>query len=105
MHIEPVTEKEKASWPKDVIVPLKQPFIDERSEIQPLVDAVMKSCLLITSKQGTVRAKHYHKTDWHYCYVLSGRRAMDSLDLAVDVTSVLSRCAAGLVADDGAPRG
>ena len=72
MHIEPVTEKEKASWPKDVIVPLKQPFVDERGEIQPLVDAVMKSCVLITSKQGTVRANHYHKTDWHYCYVLSG---------------------------------
>jgi dTDP-4-dehydrorhamnose 3,5-epimerase-like enzyme len=32
----------------------------------------MKSCVLISSKKGTVRANHYHKTDWHYCYVLSG---------------------------------
>ena len=30
---------------------------------------------MITSKKGTVRANHYHKTDWHYCYVVSGRIA------------------------------
>jgi quercetin dioxygenase-like cupin family protein len=29
--------------------------------------------LLITSARGTVRANHYHKTDWHYCYFLSGK--------------------------------
>ena len=32
----------------------------------------MKSAVMITSKRGTVRANHYHKTDWHYCYVVSG---------------------------------
>ena len=32
----------------------------------------MKSSVLITSNVGAVRANHYHKTDWHYCYVLSG---------------------------------
>jgi uncharacterized RmlC-like cupin family protein len=32
----------------------------------------MESCVLITSKKGTVRANHYHQTDWHFCYVLSG---------------------------------
>jgi dTDP-4-dehydrorhamnose 3,5-epimerase-like enzyme len=55
-----------------VIVPLEEPFADDRGAIQPLVDADMKSCVLISSKKGTVRANHYHKTDWHYCYVLSG---------------------------------
>lgn len=69
---QPTTEKEKASWPRDVIVPLEPAFADDRGAIQPLVDADMKSCVLITSKKGTVRANHYHKTDWHYCYVLSG---------------------------------
>ncbi len=49
------------------------PFVDARGAIQPLVDEDMKSCVLISSKQGTVRANHYHKTDWHYCYVLEGR--------------------------------
>jgi dTDP-4-dehydrorhamnose 3,5-epimerase-like enzyme len=33
----------------------------------------MESCVLISSKKGTVRANHYHRTDWHYCYLLSGR--------------------------------
>ncbi|MDP7182764.1 MAG: cupin domain-containing protein [Alphaproteobacteria bacterium] len=72
VKIEPVTEEEKKRWPKDVIVSLADPFVDARGAIQPLVDEDMKSCVLISSKQGTVRANHYHKTDWHYCYVLKG---------------------------------
>ncbi|MFQ5760329.1 MAG: cupin domain-containing protein [Acidiferrobacterales bacterium] len=72
MDIKPVTEKEKASWPKEVIVDLESPFVDDRGGIQPLVDIDMKSCVLISSKKGTVRANHYHKTDWHFCYVLKG---------------------------------
>ena len=32
----------------------------------------MKSSVLISSNTGSVRANHYHKTDWHYCYVLYG---------------------------------
>jgi len=55
-----------------VIVPLPPPFEDARGVIQPLVDMDMKSCVLISSKAGSVRANHYHKTDWHFCYVLSG---------------------------------
>ena len=56
----------------EVIVKLENPFIDGRGEIQPLVDSLMKSAVLIHSKANTLRANHYHKTDWHYCYVLSG---------------------------------
>ncbi len=73
VKIDPVTEEEKARWPKEVIVPLLDPFVDARGAIQPLVDEDMKSCVLISSKKGTVRANHYHKTDWHYCYVLVGK--------------------------------
>ncbi len=72
IDIKPLTDEEKASWPDGVVVPLEEPFADDRGAIQPLVDADMKSCVLISSKKGTVRANHYHKTDWHYCYVLSG---------------------------------
>ncbi len=54
------------------IIKLENPFIDERGKIQPLVDSLMKSAVLIYSKAGSLRANHYHKTDWHYCYVLSG---------------------------------
>ncbi|CAA7621655.1 cupin domain-containing protein [Magnetospirillum sp. UT-4] len=72
MKIRPVTAEERAEWPKTVVVPLEKPFVDERGSIQPLVDVPMESCVLISSKKGTVRANHYHQTDWHYCYVLDG---------------------------------
>ena len=72
MKIKPVTQEERESWPTEVIVSLEKPFADARGGIQPLVDTTMESCVLISSVEGTVRANHYHKTDWHYCYVLSG---------------------------------
>ena len=53
-------------------VVLSDRYKDDRGEIVALVDRDMKSAVLITSKKGTVRANHYHKTDWHYCYVVSG---------------------------------
>ena len=70
--IDPLTEEEKASWPQDPLVPLEKPYVDARGAIQPLVDEMMKSAVMIESKQGSLRANHYHKTDWHYCYVVAG---------------------------------
>lgn len=72
VKIRPVTEAERKLWPNEVIVPLEAPFVDARGSIQPLVDLPMESCVLISSRKGTVRANHYHKTDWHFCYVMSG---------------------------------
>jgi quercetin dioxygenase-like cupin family protein len=72
INIKPVTEKERRRWPKEVIVALEEAHVDARGDIQPLVDLPMESCVLIRSKKGTVRANHYHQTDWHFCYVLSG---------------------------------
>ncbi len=63
---------DKEDWPDKPIVTLEKPFVDERGNIQPLVDKLMKSAVLIESKKGSLRANHYHKTDWHYCFVLSG---------------------------------
>jgi quercetin dioxygenase-like cupin family protein len=71
--IRPLSDAEIALFPKSVIVPLAAPFADSRGDIQPLVDETMESAVLISSRKGTVRANHYHKTDWHYCYVLEGR--------------------------------
>ena len=71
-RIRPLSAEEKASFPTEVSVPLPPPFADARGSIQPLVDVTMESCVLISSRKGTVRANHYHRTDWHYCYVLSG---------------------------------
>lgn len=70
--IKPVTDEERAGWPKGIKVELAKAFEDDRGAIQPLVDVTMESCVLIHSKPGSVRANHFHKTDWHYCYVLSG---------------------------------
>lgn len=70
--VRPVTDEEKKSWPKEVIVELERPFMDARGRILPLVDLPMESCVLIESRKGSVRANHYHQTDWHFCYVLSG---------------------------------
>ena len=72
MSIREVTEAEREKWPREVLVRLEKAFADARGEIQPLVDLTMESCVLITSRKGSVRANHYHQTDWHFCYVLSG---------------------------------
>jgi len=71
LDIDHVADEDK-NWPEKVIVPLEKPFVDDRGAIQPLVDRMMKSAVMIESKKGTLRANHYHKTDWHYCYVISG---------------------------------
>ena len=72
MKIDPLTEEEKRTWPKNPLVGLEKPFVDVRGAIIPLVDRDMKSAVLIESKKGSLRANHWHKTDWHFCYVLSG---------------------------------
>ena len=69
----PLTKKEQEEWPSSPLVNLEKPFVDVRGSIQPLVDLMMRSAVMIESKAGSLRANHYHKTDWHYCYVLSGQ--------------------------------
>lgn len=59
-------------WPKEVVISVEKPYVDARGVIQNLVEADIRMAVVITSKKGAVRANHYHKTDWHYCYVLSG---------------------------------
>ena len=68
----PLTKQEMEQWPSSPIVNLEKPFVDVRGSIQPLVDLMMRSAVMIESKAGSLRANHYHKTDWHYCYVLYG---------------------------------
>ena len=63
---------EKQLWPKEALVKLPNAHSDERGWIQPLCDLNMKSASLIFSKKNSWRANHYHKSDWHYIYVLSG---------------------------------
>jgi len=72
MKIDPISKEEMETWPSKPLIDLHTPFVDKRGSIQPLVDLMMKSAVMIESKAGSLRANHYHKTDWHYCYVISG---------------------------------
>ena len=57
----------------DVVIPLPPPFVDDRGVIQNLVEGAFGSVIVITSRAGAIRANHYHKTDYHYCWMQSGR--------------------------------
>ena len=63
---------DNSMWPEKNRIDLEKSFKDERGYIQPLVNFPMKNLSLISSKKGVVRSNHYHLTDWHYMYVLSG---------------------------------
>jgi dTDP-4-dehydrorhamnose 3,5-epimerase-like enzyme len=63
---------DETMWPKTGVVELDPPHVDDRGSIQSLVNFPMKNISLISSKKDTVRSNHYHLTDWHYMYVLSG---------------------------------
>ena len=63
---------EEGMWPETGLVELDPAHSDERGAIQSLVNFPMKNLSLISSKKGSVRSNHYHLTDWHYMYVLSG---------------------------------
>ncbi len=56
----------------DTIVPLREPFRDERGEILNLLDLPCQSAAVITSVRGAVRGNHYHQTDAHYAWLQSG---------------------------------
>lgn len=60
------------AWPSGPIVSLPAPFVDARGAIQTLVEGGIHSIQVISSKADTVRANHYHKSDSHYMYVVSG---------------------------------
>lgn len=56
----------------EVIKELPKPFVDDRGEIQNLLSDHNGSCVIIKSVKGSQRANHYHKEDYHYCYLISG---------------------------------
>jgi len=67
------------------IAQVQPEFVDERGGITKLLDdgqTVIKSVLYITSKAGSVRSNHYHKTDAHYIYMITG--SMEYYEKPVD---------------------
>lgn len=67
-----VSRIEAGDFPEEVLIPLDNNFENQNGVIYNLVLSSMNSAAIITSKQGSVRANHYHKTDWHYAYLISG---------------------------------
>jgi hypothetical protein len=59
-------------FPEQIGVPLDEPIVNDKGTIQNLLLERFTSAALITSVKGSVRANHYHKTDWHYSYVVFG---------------------------------
>jgi len=57
---------------KKVKVKLASNFNDQRGQILNIANLLFRSCAIIKSKKNSIRANHYHKKDWHYCYVIKG---------------------------------
>ena len=65
--------RQSAATPQGrVVIPIRKPFVDARGEIENLIDAPFTSAAVIRSVKGAVRGNHYHKTDYHYCWLQSG---------------------------------
>jgi len=56
------------------LCPEQPAFSDDRGEIKTIIEGrPFSSVLRISSKKGAIRANHYHKEDYHYCLLESGR--------------------------------
>lgn len=67
-----ITIDDPALWPKTNLVPLDDSRDDARGYIQSIVNFPVKNVSIIFSKKNSLRSNHYHRTDWHYMYVMSG---------------------------------
>ena len=54
-------------------VPLESSFKDDRGIIQNIINGEISHVAIITSKAGSIRSNHYHTTNSHYIYVMSGK--------------------------------
>lgn len=63
---------EAGKFPDDPTVPLDEPFVNGNGYILNLLTEKFTHAAVLSSAAGSIRANHYHKTDWHYTYVISG---------------------------------
>jgi len=61
------------NFPRKVKIKLSGEFSDHRGQILNIRNELFRSCALIRSRKNSIRANHYHKKDWHYCFVLKGK--------------------------------
>lgn len=83
--------KEFLESPSYPIVDLPLPFVDERGAIQNLTTSGAQSVAIISSKAGTSRASHVHKTDDHLAWVVSGAIEYWWQDVVVDEGQIAAR--------------
>ena len=62
---------------------------DERGEILSIVDYKVSNVSIIKCKANTIRSNHYHLTDWHIMYVLSGKIDYFFKEIGSDVVNYL----------------
>jgi len=74
-----------------------QNFVDERGTITNVADGLIGDIAVITSKPESVRANHYHKTDWHITYLINGSFEYFWKDLVGEVHSVIVRSGEGVL--------
>lgn len=71
-HEEYVAAVLRGEYPADPLPPMPRFYESKAGMIQNLLFGECKSVAVIHSRQGTFRSDHYHKTDWHFMYVVSG---------------------------------
>jgi quercetin dioxygenase-like cupin family protein len=74
------------------------PIIDGRGEIQRILGWVkpkVGSVVRIASRPGSVRANHYHKDDFHFCFVESGKVIYASRPVGSKQSPDVLECAPG----------
>jgi len=73
---------EREDYPANRKVPLPEKFKDDRGVIDNLLflQNGVKSIAIINSVKGSVRSNHYHLTDWHFLYVISGKMKYSERD-------------------------
>lgn len=63
---------EAGEFPEEPRVALGEAFRNDVGSILNVALGKFGGVALISSIAGSIRSNHYHKTDWHFLYVLSG---------------------------------
>ena len=71
-HAEYTSLVDEGQYPSEPLVPLDEPFVNAAGRILNVLLKRFSSAAFIESHAGSMRANHYHKTDWHYSFVISG---------------------------------
>lgn len=77
-HEDYINKVNDEEYPDDPTVPLPPNFANEAGNIENLLFlegyyVQIASVALISSVAGAIRSNHFHRTDWHFMYVVEGR--------------------------------